>query len=273
MPNLDAVLASAVEAAEAAGRAVVRHQATESPQLVYKQDIEPLTAADLLSDRVLSRSLRQAFPGYAILSEETASSDGWESGDLSAPMWVVDPIDGTANYARGNPYVSIAVAFVADGITQAGVVHAPFLNETFCAVRGQGAFLNGRPIHVATPEALNRSVVSTGFPHRKHDLDPLLRRVELLLTHCQDIRRAASPALDISWVGAGRLDAHTETLHPWDVAAASLIAQEAGALRSHLRPVPAHIPPDLWGDGYLVSAPAIHRQLVDLLSEPSGMAG
>ncbi|MEV4915848.1 inositol monophosphatase family protein [Streptomyces tirandamycinicus] len=271
MPDLEAVLASAVGAAEAAGRAVVQYHATGDTQLSYKQNVEPLTAADLLSDRVLSRSLRQAFPEYAVLSEETASSDGWESGDLSAPMWIIDPIDGTANYARGNPYVSIAVAFMADGITQAGVVHAPFLNETFFAVRGQGAFLNGRPIQVSTPESLNRSVVSTGFPHQKDDLDSLLRRVELLLTHCQDIRRAASPALDISWVGAGRMDAHTETLHPWDVAAASLIAQEAGALRSHLRPVPAHVPPDLWGDGYLISAPAIHRQLVDLLSGPAGM--
>lgn len=97
-----------------------------------------------------------------------------------------------------------------------------------------------------------------------------MRRVELLLRHCQDIRRAASPALDISWVGAGRLDAHSESLHPWDVAAAGLIACEAGASRSHLEPVPADMPPDLFGGGLLISAPSIHDRLrIVLTSEGS----
>ncbi|MGK4579920.1 inositol monophosphatase family protein [Kitasatospora sp. HPMI-4] len=270
MKNLDAVLAAAVEAAQAAGRVIVERQATGGSALSYKQDVEPVTEADLLSDGVITRSLQRAFPLYGILSEETAASDGWESGDLSAPQWVVDPIDGTANYTRGHPYVSIAVAFVVDGFTQAGVVHAPFLGETFTAVAGRGAQLNGVPIRVSHPDGLLRAVVSTGFPHLKTDLDPLVQRITRLLTHCQDIRRAASPALDISWVGAGRLDAHTETLHPWDVAAASLIAREAGAVRSHLEPVPPHIPPDLFGGGYLVSSPAIHDELVDVLRGTRG---
>ncbi|WP_327349732.1 inositol monophosphatase [Streptomyces sp. NBC_01321] len=269
--NLAAILDVAVATVRSAGRLIMEHQPTGRSTPSYKDGVEPVTDADLLADAEIARGLRAAFPRYGILSEETAVADGWEAADLSAAMWVVDPIDGTANYAHGHPYVSISVAFIVDGTVEVGVVHAPFLGETFTAIRGQGARLNGHPIRTSVPDGLHRAVISTGFPHRKGDLTPLLRRIELLLTHCQDIRRGASPALDICWVAAGRLDAHTETLHPWDVAASALIAQEAGAVRSHLELVPAHVPPDLFGGGYLVSAAAIHDALVDLLTEGEGV--
>jgi myo-inositol-1(or 4)-monophosphatase len=107
-------------------------------------------------------------------------------------------------------------------------------------------------------------VVSTGFPHRRDGVDDLVERVHRLLTHCSDIRRGSSPALDIAWVAAGRLDAHTDAPHPWDVAAAGLIATEAGAVRS----ARGALPPDLRGAGYLVSAPAVHDDLAALLTAP-----
>jgi myo-inositol-1(or 4)-monophosphatase len=264
--DYDDVLAAAVRAAESAGALIVERQRRGGVEVTYKQDAEPLTQSDLAADRSITQTLRAAFPRVGMLSEESAHGPA----DLLSPMWVADPIDGTANYARGHPYVAVAIAYVEEGVTRAGVVHAPFLGETFTAVRGRGARLNGRRIAVGAPERLRRAVISTGFPHVRTDLEPLLRRVRLLLEHCQDIRRAASPALDICWVGAGRLDAHTEALHPWDVAAASLIAQEAGAVRSHLVPAPADVPADLFGEGFLIAAPSIHDELVALLSSDDG---
>jgi myo-inositol-1(or 4)-monophosphatase len=260
----DDVLSAAVRAAESAGALIVERQGGGDIAVEYKQDAEPVTQSDLLADRRITETLRAAFPEIVMLSEESAVSEHG-SADLLAPMWVVDPIDGTANYTRGHPYVSVAIAYVEGGLTRAAVVHAPFLGETFTALRGRGAWLNGRPIAVGAPGGLRRAVVSTGFPHVRTDLGPLMRRIQLLLASCQDIRRAASPALDICWVGAGRLDAHTETLHPWDVAAASLIAQEAGAVRSSLVPVPDDVPADLFGEGFLIAAPSIHDELAALL--------
>ena len=101
---------------------------------------------------------------------------------------------------------------------------APFLQETYTAIRGAGAECNGRPIHVSSVSELRRALIGTGFPHDRSDLSQSIARVRRLLTSCQDIRRAGSPALDISWVAAGRLDGHCESLAPWDIAAAGLIA-------------------------------------------------
>jgi myo-inositol-1(or 4)-monophosphatase len=247
--DLGAMLKRAVEVAHRTGELIVRYQADVAVD--YKDGVEPVTAADLAADRLISQSLLAAFPAHRMLSEETAPAD-WITTDFDGPLWVVDPIDGTANYARGHRYVSIAIALAIDGVVQLGVVHAPYLDETFTAIKGEGAHLNGAPIAASQPVSLDRAVISTGFPHQ--------------LTGCQDIRRAASPALDIAWVGAGRLDGHTETLHPWDVAAAGLIATEAGAIRSHLSVVPTGIPVDLWGQDVLFASPRIHDPLTQLLS-------
>jgi myo-inositol-1(or 4)-monophosphatase len=135
---------------------------------------------------------------------------------------------------------------------------------TYTAVRGCGARLNDGPIQPSAPPDLRHAVVSTGFPHHKGDLELLVDRVRRLLATCQDLRRASSPALDICYVAAGRLDAHTETLHPWDVAAAGLIAVEAGAIRSHLER--SDLPTDLAGAGFLVAAPTIHDALAEILN-------
>lgn len=225
----------------------------------YKDGVEPVTEADRRSDELITDAIRKTFPRHRILSEE-----GLQHTDLQGPVWVVDPVDGTANFARGHPYVSVSIALAVDGVVQLGVVHAPFLRETYTAVRDRGARLNDEPIRASTPPDLRHAVVSTGFPHHKDNLEPLVDRVRRLLSACQDLRRAASPSLDICYVAAGRLDAHSETLHPWDVAAAGLIAIEAGAIRSHLEV--SDLPTDLAGTGFLVAAPTIHNALAELLN-------
>lgn len=260
------VLARAVQIACGAGDLIRELQRRHAFQVEYKGGTEPVTTADLACDGYIREEIADAYPSHHVLSEETTGAD-WVTADLAGPLWIVDPIDGTANFAHGHPYVDISIAFAVDGVVELGVVHAPFLDETYTAVKGEGARCNGAPISVAAATELRRAVIGTGFPYQKPDLEPLVDRVRRLLTGCQDIRRACAPALDICYVAAGRLDAHTETLNPWDVAAAGLIAVEAGARRSHLTPVPAGVPEDLCGEGIVVSAPGIHDALVSLLRD------
>ena len=264
MIDISRIISIAEIAAREAGRAVLEQWDTYRADVRSKGKTDMVSAADLLADRIISTHIRSEFPNHRVLSEEDVRSDAY---DYSGPLWIIDPIDGTANYVRGHPYFGISVAFAVDGIVQAGCVHAPALAETFLATKGGGATLNGRPIRHSSPTSLIRSVVSTGFPHERDDCDALLRRVGVLLRHCQDIRRSSSPVLDISYVAMGRLDAHTETLFAWDVAAAGLIATEAGAIRSNLIPVPDNIPADLFGGEIVFSAPEIHQELVGHLEQ------
>jgi myo-inositol-1(or 4)-monophosphatase len=258
-PDYDRILVLAQEAAMAAGNAIIEQWEASRGHIRHKGAGDVVTAADLLSNDIIAAFIKAEFPLHRILSEEDVSS---HSFDYSGPLWIVDPIDGTANYTRGHPYFGISIAFAMNGIVLAGCVHAPALGETFTAIKGRGAFLNGHPIRASSPANLARSIVSTGFPHDKSDIGPLVERVRVLLANCQDIRRSASPVLDIAYVGAGRLDAHTETLFPWDVAAAGLVATEAGALRSHLAGVSEDVPPDLSGNAVLFSSPAIHDEII-----------
>ena len=205
---------------------------------------------------------RRCVSGHRFLSEEVAVRGKF---DFGGPVWVIDPIDGTSNYAHGHPYVSVSAALVIDGKPRLGVVHAPFLRETFTAVLGEGAQLNGKAIHVSSASELRSSLIGTGFPHDRSHLGTSMRRIERLLITCQDIRRAGSPALDISWVAAGRLDGHCESLAPWDIAAAGLIATEAGAVRGNLLPGKSGWPPLLRGEEFIVATPGIFDSLCELL--------
>ncbi|WP_159080499.1 inositol monophosphatase family protein [Nocardia suismassiliense] len=258
------LLSFAVECAHRAGVLVLELVNSAARTVEYKRGSEPVTPADSRSDALIGALISERFPDHRILSEEAAWSKFRD--DMRGPVWIVDPIDGTANFARGHRYYSISIAFCLNGTVQCGVVHAPSLGETFTAVSGGGAHLNGAPISVSGIADLSRSVISTGFPHNRDDISTLLARVGKLLTHCQDIRRAASPALDLCWVACGRLDAHTESLAPWDHAAGGLIAVEAGATRANLPGAVADWPNQLNGADLVVSAPGIHNQLMRLLS-------
>lgn len=260
--DLEQIAALAEKAVKEAGRAVLDEWVTYRSNVSTKGLSDVVSAADLRSEEIICSLIHSAFADHRILSEEDIRSHGH---DYSGPLWLVDPIDGTANYVRGHPYFGISVAFAMDGVVLAGCVHAPALNETFRATKGGGATMNGNSIGASSPAGLLKSVISTGFPHEKSDFEALNHRVSTLLRNCQDIRRSASPVLDICYVGMGRLDAHTESLFPWDVAAAGLVACEAGAVRSHMLPVTDGRPVDLWGEGVLFSAPVIHQELLSLL--------
>lgn len=259
----DAYLREAIAAAHYAGEFIAALSRDRTFEVRRKQGSELVTTADLRSDELIRHHLGSSFPDHRFLSEEVFREGDF---DFTGPVWIIDPVDGTSNYAHGHPYVSISVALAIDGEPQVGVVHAPFVRETFTATNGGGATCNGVPIRVSEVTELRSALIGTGFPHIRTDLDVAMTRVRKLLTACQDVRRAGSPALDVCYVAAGRLDAHCESLAPWDIAAAGLIATEAGALRGNLLPGNQALPPALRGEEFIVAAPGIFDALSRLLA-------
>jgi myo-inositol-1(or 4)-monophosphatase len=221
-----AFLATAVRACRAAGRiqraAFGRTQAVE-----HKGEIDLVTAIDRRSEEAILRVIRAAHPGHGVLAEESGRGGGG-----AEHLWVVDPLDGTTNYARGFPFFCSSVALAHRGRVVAGAVYHPLLDELFTAVRGRGARLNGRRLLVSAQPALDQAFLATGFPYdirrsRRNNLDHFRR----FATRCLAIRRAGAAALDLSYVAAGRFDGFWELkLRPWDIAAGSLLVEEAGGL-------------------------------------------
>ncbi|ATJ82882.1 inositol monophosphatase family protein [Halomonas beimenensis] len=254
----------AVDIATHAGRLIVEAREEGDFGHRYKTNGQELvTDIDVEVDTYIGERLEASFPREQRLSEELAPDR--EVLEQPRDLWVVDPIDGTVNFAHGLHHVAVSIGWVSGGHLKVGVVHAPFLDETFTALAGRGAWRNGEPIRVSRARDLSRCLVGTGFPYRHDSRPPLMRRLMAVLTHCQDVRRAGSAALDLCAVACGRLDAYYESVSPWDLAAGLLIAREAGARTGHLYPGPGGIPEDLYGENLLVATPGIHDELGDLL--------
>ncbi|MFQ3787468.1 inositol monophosphatase family protein [Halomonas sp. A29] len=253
----------AVSIAREAGERIVEARQSQAFNQQFKSGQELVTDVDVAVDTLISERLEGKLPGEQRLSEEL--SPDREVMRTAEALWVIDPIDGTVNFAHGLHHVAVSIAWVSEGKTCLGVVHAPFLGETYTALCGQGAWCNGKPIHASRTTNLERCLVGTGFPYRRDSRPPLMRRLVAILEHCQDVRRNGSAALDLCDVARGRLDAYYESVSPWDFAAGVLIAREAGASTGHLYPCPEGIPEDLYGENLLVSAPEIHAELGDLL--------
>ncbi|WP_409342511.1 inositol monophosphatase family protein [Paenibacillus sp. MBLB4367] len=247
-----------------AGKKMIELRKNSRVEVTYKNAGELVTSADLASDRIICEAISSLYPEHGILSEETADGD-WTTTNFEGPLWIIDPLDGTVNYSRHLPHFAVSAAIAVDGVVWAGAVHAPDLGVTYVGVRGGGARCNGEQLHVRRSDALSEAVIGTGFPHDKLKVRPALARVNLLATHCRDIRRLAAPAIDICYVASGRLDAHTESLAPWDVAAAGLIAREAGVITGHVGEIPADIPLELWGEEVVYANPGIYEELLSLL--------
>ena len=248
---------------------LIRHEREENTlRTDLKQQTELVTHADVMADEFITGAIRERFPNHRILSEETMP-DLSQAEELDTPLWIVDPIDGTVNYAYGHPQVAVSIAYAEKGKVQAGVVHAPFPGETFRATRGAGATLNGETINHSGATVPRDSLFATGFPYTKDSLEPLVRRLDAMIHQCRDLRRIGSAALDICWVACGRLDIYYENVSPWDFAAARLIALEAGATAGHFGEVPDGYPADLYGKDILISAPAIWEPVRKILRTAS----
>jgi len=253
------LLSVATELARGAGRIVRADREHAGVGVAAKSTPTDLvTAVDVACERFLVEQLRTRRPRDGLLGEE-----GGELAGSSGIRWLLDPIDGTVNYLYGLPQYAVSIAAEAGGVTLAGCVYAPALDEMYTAVRGGGAWLQGRPL---VPRwragTLDQAVVGTGFGYDAAVRAAQGRVVSALLPRIANIRRLGSAALDLCSVAAGRLDAYFEQrLAPWDRAAGALVAAEAGAVVSGLAGQPAD------GRITVAASPAVAGELVTLLAE------
>ena len=259
--NLAGILASAGKAALAAGN-IIASLYHKPHQVRYKGEIDLVTEADVAAEKTIVEILQKNHPEIAIMAEESHSV---YSGPPEEPVWIIDPLDGTTNFAHGFPWFATSIAYAEKGESLVGVIYAPMLDELFCACKGCGAWLNGSEIAVSTEDDFLRSLLATGFPYDvREKSEPVINALTKVLTRCQGVRRAGAAALDLAYTACGRLDGFWEIqLKPWDTAAGLLLVQEAGGTVT-----------DFKGDKYSPFIPEIaasnshiHAPLCDLLQE------
>jgi myo-inositol-1(or 4)-monophosphatase len=243
------------DAASKAG-ALIRGHWQQPKEIAYKGAIDLVTTVDRESERILVNALQEAFPDHSILAEE--ETDRRKS--QSPYLWLVDPLDGTTNFAHSYPQFCVSIALQHETETLLGLVFDPIRNECFKAVRGGGATLNDKPIKTSKTDQVDKSLLATGFPYDHRDFaDFYLAYFKAFMTRCQGIRRGGSAALDLCYLACGRLDGFWELkLKPWDIAAGSLIVKEAGGMLSDFVGDPFNI----WGEETLASNRRIHDELV-----------
>ena len=190
----------------------------------YKGDVDLVTEADRASEALITRRIRERWPGHNILGEE-----GTRTEQGSEYRWYVDPLDGTTNFAHGFPVFCVSLGLEHNDERVAAVIFDPTRDEMFTAQKGGGAFLNGRPIHVSTISNLAECLVATGFPSHKRHKNPNIFFYHQITLKTHGVRRAGSAALDLCDVACGRFDGFWEfNLNPWDTAAGVLMVEEAG---------------------------------------------
>jgi len=224
------------EIAIKAGEVLLEGRKQGNFSISFKGEVNLVTSIDIQSEKLICNEILSAFPDHCILTEESTPELKTRE-DYFGPLWIIDPLDGTTNYAHGHLHSAVSIAFADRGVVQTGVVHCPFLQETYHAQKGQGAFLNDEPVHVTQTSNLKEALVGTGFSYRRDTLKMFSDRVHAVLSHCRDLRRIGAGTIDLCWLACGRLDAFYEShLGPWDVAAGALIAREAGAMIGQVYP-------------------------------------
>jgi myo-inositol-1(or 4)-monophosphatase len=191
----------------------------------YKGEINLVTEADQRSEEVILSIIKDSYPNHRILAEETG-----ESGNSSSFKWIIDPLDGTTNYAHGYPCFCVSLAIEYEEEVIYGAVYDPVKDELFTAEKGKGAFINGKAIKTSSTKQLDQSLLCTGFPYDvRDDMDSNILNFRTFLMKAQAVRRDGSAALDLCHTAAGRFDGFWEQkLFPWDVAAGGLLVTEAG---------------------------------------------
>ena len=220
------MLQIAVSIAQEAG-ALVRDHFGHVRRVTFKGEVNPVTEADTEAEALILARLQTAFPAHRFLAEE-GGGDEWRAP--GPPIWLVDPLDGTNNFAHAFPHLGISLALLDDGEPVVGVIHDPLRDETFTVVVGDGARLNGELICVSDADRLADAFLATGFPYdRRTAPDNNVTRLDHFLRRSQGVRRAGAATLDLAYVACGRFDGFWEIrLEPWDVAAGVLLVREAG---------------------------------------------
>lgn len=257
--DLDALLRETRAAAIKAGE--IMFSDNERPRRVkFKGRIDLVTETDLAVEQFLKQKLENLLPEATFLAEESASGE-----ELSNLTWVIDPLDGTTNFAHGLPFVATSIGLWQEGRMVLAVINCPFLNECFSARLGGGVFCNDTAIGVSDAASPESSLVATGFPYvfeGRHEL--LMARLNRTLPLVQGVRRCGAAAIDLAFVAAGRFDAYYEGwLAPWDVAAGWLLVEEAGGRVSDLSGAPYH----LRSQHILATNGRVHGAFVNLLGD------
>ena len=248
---------AAIEIAKAAS-ALLLERLPQQRTIQKKAPLSLVTDADHAAEALIIEALRRRFPDDDILSEETAAA---LTG--AARCWVVDPLDGTTNYAHGHPCFCVSIALVEAAQPVIGVVHHPMMQELFVAERGRGARLNDAPIRVSSVRALGDALLATGFPYdRRERPDYYLAYYREFMIRTQGLRRAGAAAIDLAYVACGRFDGFWEFgLAPWDVAAAGLLITEAGGQISDLTGGPFRLD----GRRLLATNGALHPPMLEVI--------
>lgn len=252
----------AIEAARTSGNLLREGFGTSFRISSKKERHDLVTEYDIRSEQSIISMITNHFPDHTFLAEESGSSGSVASSE-SAVRWIIDPLDGTVNFAHSVPVFSVSIAAEVNGELECGVIYHPLLDELFVAEKGRGAWLNGKQIHVSSTETLAESFLVTGFPYTVSEnpsdcIDHFYRFLKLGLP----IRRLGSAALDLAYVAAGRFEGFWEVqLSPWDVAAGVLLVQEAGGKVTQYS-----------GDTYSISDKtivatngSIHKEIIEVL--------
>jgi len=253
----------AIEIAREAGK-FIKDKLHTAHTINYKGDINLVTEVDKISEEIITSKIRTLFPDHDILAEEFTDIN---SG--SDFRWIIDPLDGTTNYAHGFPFFCVSLALERLNTMIIGIVYDPILDEMYVAEKGKGAYLNEREIHVSNTHSIIKSLLATGFPYDiQVNTDNNLNYFNEMILRAQAIRRAGSASLDLAYVAAGRFDGFWELkLNPWDIAAGWLLVEEAGGLVT-----------DIAGNNYylesssiLASNGGIHKEMIDVLKRTSSI--
>jgi myo-inositol-1(or 4)-monophosphatase len=249
-------LDAAIEIAREAGQVLMAHRGVG---FELKGDYDLVTAADRASEKLIVKRLRKTFPNHGIVAEEGGRAE------MDAELrWYVDPLDGTTNFAHQFPMWNVTLALAKKGEVIAGVVYDPLNRELFAAERGAGARLNGAPMHVSKAASVADSLLSTGFPSRKRHQNVNIHFYYQLAMLSHGVRRGGSAAIDLAYTACGRLEAFWEFgLNPWDMAAGSLLVEEAGGSVSGMRGEAL----DLHGRYVLADNGLVHQEILDLFTD------
>ena len=256
------VLTVAREAAEAAGRILEDYFHNGVVMRTKSASVDLVSDADVNAERAVANVIRQHFPDHSILGEEE-NSDSVDSEHL----WIIDPLDGTTNFAHGIPHFAVSIAYYHLGAAQVGVVFNPIRGDWYTAQKDDGAFHNDRPLQVTTSECLDEVVVGTGFYYdRGATMEATLASIDRLFKQqIHGIRRFGTASLDLAMVAAGQFGAYFEfQLSPWDFAAGRLLVEEAGGVATTCKGEPL----PLQKTSMLAANPALHASILPLLKLP-----
>jgi myo-inositol-1(or 4)-monophosphatase len=253
------VLNFATQIARDAGALLV--QRLGSAKITNKGDINLVTEADIAAENLIIESIRSYYPQHGILAEESGEAV-LVGGRRSEWKWIIDPLDGTTNYAHGYPCFCVSIALEHAGELEIGVVYDPMRDEMFAAERGQGATLNDRKIRVSSVEQLSAAMLCTGFPYNVRERPDFTREFTNFTMAAQAVRRDGSAALDLAYVACGRFDGFWEDgLSPWDTAAGALLIHEARGKVTNFKNEPL----DIYTEKVLASNGLVHDAMLEVL--------